>query len=41
MHLFQTLELLFRFLQDLVRHLRVFDAFAEFRDFFGPLIEFA
>ena len=41
MHFFETLELLFGFLQDLVGHLCVFDPFAEFRDFFRPFIEFA
>ena len=40
-HFLQSLELLFRFLQDLLGHLGIFDAFAEFSDLLGPFVEFA
>ena len=40
MHLLQTLELLFTFLQDLVRHLRVFDAGAKLGNLLSPFIQF-
>ena len=41
MHLFQTLELLFRLLEDFFRHLGCLDAAPEFRHLFGPLVQFA
>ena len=39
MHLFQALELLLAFLQDLLRHLGVFEALAELRDFLAAFIQ--
>ena len=41
MHFLQSLELFFRFLEDLVGHLGIFDAFPEFSDLLGPFVEFA
>ena len=41
MHFFKSLELLFGFLQDLLRHLGVFDPLAKFRDFLRALVQFA
>ncbi len=40
-HFFKALQLLFRFFEHFLRHLGVFNALAEFRDFFRALIQFS